>query len=97
MQDFCIFQLVFEKVEHLLVLLLDAQNQLIENKIITCGTINQTAIYPSEIAKLGLNFNAKNIILAHNHSTFDERLRQAGILLSRKVEQALLSVDIELH
>ena len=43
MQDFCISQLAFEKVEHLLVLLLDAQNRLIESKIMTSGTINQTA------------------------------------------------------
>ena len=96
-QDFCISQLDFEKVEHLLVLLLDAQNRLIESKIMTSGTINQTAIYPREIAKLGLNFHAKNIILAHNHPTFDDRPSQADILLTRKVKQALLSVDIELH
>lgn len=94
---FCISQLAFEKVEHLLVLLLDAQNRLIESKIMTSGTINQTSIYPCEIAKLGLNFHAKNIILAHNHPTFDERPSQADILLTRKVKQALLSVDIELH
>ena len=94
---FCISQLAFEKAEHLLVLLLDVQNRLIESKIMTSGTINQTAIYPYEIAKLGLNFHAKNIILAHNHPTFDERPSQADILLTRKVKQALLSVDIELH
>ena len=58
-QDFCISQLAFEKVGHLLVILLDAQNRLIESKIMTSGTINQTAIYPREIAKLGLNFHAK--------------------------------------
>ena len=63
----------------------------------TSGTITQTAIYPREIAKLGLNFHAKNIILAHNHPTFDDRPSQADILLTRKVKQALLSVDIELH
>jgi DNA repair protein RadC len=63
----------------------------------TSETINQTAIYPCEIAKLGLNFHAKNIILGHNHPTFDERPNQADILLTRKVKQALLSIDIELH
>lgn len=77
---FCISQLAFEKVEHLLVLLLDAQNRLIESKIMTSGTINQTAIYPYEIAKLGLNFHAKNIILAHNHPTFDERPSNVKVL-----------------
>ncbi len=82
MQDFCISQLDFEKVEHLPVLLLDAQNRLIESKIMTSGTINQTAIYPREIAKLGLNFHAKNINLAHNHPTFDDRPSQADILLT---------------
>ena len=91
MQDVCISQLAFEKVEHLLVLLLDAQNRLIESKIMTSGTINQTAIYQREIAKFRLNFHAKNIILAHNHPTFDNRPSQADILLTRKVNKPCLA------
>ena len=70
LQDFLISQLAYEKVEHLLALLLDAQNRLIESKIMISGIINQTATYPRQIAKIGLNFHAKNIILTHNHSTF---------------------------
>ena len=96
-QEYCISQLAYEKIEHLMVLFLDAQNRLIDSKIMTSGTINQTAIYPREIAKLGLNFHAKSIILAHNHTTFDERPSQADIMLTKRVKQALQSVEIDLH
>ena len=96
-QEYCISQLAYEKIEHLMVLFLDAQNRLIDSKIVTSGTINQTAIYPREIAKLGLNFHAKSIILAHNHPTFDERPSQADIMLTKRVKQALQSVEIDLH
>lgn len=48
-------------------LLLDNKNHLIHYEELFRGTINNTTIYPREIAKLALQHNAAAIIFAHNH------------------------------
>ena len=49
------------------VLFLDAQNGLIASEEMFRGTLTQTSVYPREIVKAALRFNAACVILAHNH------------------------------
>ena len=49
------------------VLLLDAQNRLIEYPEMFRGTVTQTSVYPREIVKESLARNAAAVIFAHNH------------------------------
>ncbi|MDG6894897.1 hypothetical protein A6A20_04475 [Volucribacter amazonae] len=53
--------------EIFLVLLLDNQHRLIKQETLFLGTINQANVYPREIIKTALAYNAAAIILAHNH------------------------------
>ncbi|SHH60036.1 JAB domain-containing protein [Sporanaerobacter acetigenes] len=46
---------------------LDVKNQIIESKILTEGTIDQSPIYPREILKQALGCDCSAIIFAHNH------------------------------
>ena len=49
------------------VLLMDAQNRLIEYLELFRGTVTQTSVYPREVVKEALARNAAAIIFAHNH------------------------------
>jgi DNA repair protein RadC len=53
--------------EVFIVLLLDAQNRLIEAHELFRGTLSQTSVYPREVVKVTLARNAAAVMFAHNH------------------------------
>lgn len=76
------------------VLLLDAQNQLIDCVELFRGTLTQTSVYPREIVKLALQRNAGAVIFAHNHPSGSVEPSQADEALTRALKQALALVDV---
>lgn len=48
-------------------LFLNNQNRVIHYEELFYGTINNTAVYPREIVKIALQYNAASVIFAHNH------------------------------
>lgn len=79
------------------VLLLDAQNRLLEFAPLFLGTLTTTCVHPREVVKLALAHNAAAVILAHNHpsgvaepSRDDEMLTQALIRALALVEVKVL-------
>lgn len=56
-----------EKKEHFIALYLDAQGCLIENRIISIGTLNAAIVHPREVFKPAVSLRSSSIIVAHNH------------------------------
>jgi len=48
-------------------LFLNNQNRVVHYEELFYGTINSTTIYPREIVKIALQYNASSVIFAHNH------------------------------
>jgi DNA repair protein RadC len=46
---------------------LDAQNRLLGCEELFRGTLTQTGVYPREVVKTALRYNAAGVIFAHNH------------------------------
>ncbi len=80
--------------EVFVVLLLDAQNRLIEAVEAFRGTLTQTSVYPREIVKTALAYNAAAVIFAHNHPSGVAEPSRADDLLTRQLKQALELVDV---
>ncbi|KAB2966583.1 MAG: hypothetical protein F9K15_16405 [Zoogloea sp.] len=80
--------------EVFVVLLLDAQNGLIDCVELFHGTLNQTAVYPREVVKLALERRAAAVIFAHNHPSGSVEPSQADEALTRVLKQALALVDV---
>lgn len=53
--------------ERFMVAFLDNGSNIIEAKIISEGTVSQTAVYPREVLKKALDRDCSSMILAHNH------------------------------
>ena len=81
--------------EEFVILWLDAQNRLISSDTHFIGTLTQTSIYPREVVKAGLAFNAGAAILAHNHPSGVAEPSQADELLTKSLKAALALVDIK--
>ena len=80
--------------EVFMVLLLDAQNRLIHAEELFRGTLDQTSVYPREVVKLALTYNAAATIFAHNHPSGCSEPSRADELLTQALKQALSLVDV---
>jgi DNA repair protein RadC len=76
------------------VLFLDAQHRLIQYQEMFRGTVNQTAVYPREVAKLALEFNACAVILTHNHPSGSPEPSSADLLLTKGIKESLALFEI---
>lgn len=76
------------------VLFLDSQNRLLATEELFRGTLNQTAVYPREVARMALQKNAAAVILAHNHPSGVAEPSQADRALTEALRSALGQLDI---
>lgn len=90
-------RLVFagQEYESFVVLFLDAQNRLIASHEMFRGTLTQTSVYPREIVKESLRFNAAAVIFSHNHPSGVPEPSRADEQLTSSLRQALALVDVK--
>jgi DNA repair protein RadC len=80
--------------EAFVVLFLDSQHRLLAADELFRGTLAQTSVYPREIVKAALGYNAAAVIFAHNHPSGVAEPSRADELLTQALKQALALVDI---
>jgi DNA repair protein RadC len=81
--------------EIFLAMFLDAQNRLLGSEEIFRGTLTQTSVYPREVVKTALRYNAAGVIFAHNHPSGVAEPSRADELLTQTLKQALSLVEIK--
>jgi DNA repair protein RadC len=85
-----------KKEEHFYVLMLNSQNYIIGDQLITKGILDASIVHPREVFKPAIKNSASKIILVHNHPSgnpepskedkdITERLMKAGDELGIKV------------
>ena len=75
---------------------LDNRHRIISFEELFRGTIDGTSVYPREVVKQALSFNAAAVILAHNHPSGVAEPSQADERITRRLKAALELVDIRL-
>lgn len=93
-RDFLRLRLANLDHEIFMVLLLDAQNRLIDDVQLFRGTLTQTSVYPREVVKLALTANAAAVVFAHNHPSGVAEPSTADEVLTRSIKSALALVDV---
>lgn len=73
---------------------LDARNRVIATFVVSEGTIDEAPVYPREIVKKALLYDAKNVILSHNHPGKSIKPSKADIVVTDKISKAMLTVGI---
>ncbi len=87
-KDYLIGKLAGRDSETFAVLFLDTRHALIAYEEIFHGTIDGCSVYPREIARRALQYNAA-VILAHNHPSGNPETSSADEMLTRRVRDAL--------
>lgn len=82
--------------EEFAVLWLDSQNRMIEFERMFRGTLTNTSVYPREVVKSALKFNACAAIFAHNHPSGVAEPSEADKLMTLKLKEALSTIDVKM-
>lgn len=91
---YCKIDMGQKKTECLRILFLDSRGRLIKDEIVQKGSVNQTPVFPREIAKRALELEASSIIMVHNHPAGDLRPSKNDVVMTKAVQNALASLDI---
>ncbi len=80
--------------EVFVVLFLDAQSRLIRVEEMFRGSLTQTSVYPREVVKRALAWQAAAVVLAHNHPSGAAEPSRADEMLTQTLVAALKLVDV---
>ena len=78
--------------EHFVMITLDGASRVINTRVISIGTLNQSLVHPREVYRPAILDNAAGIIIAHNHPSgqceasvedkrVTKRLKEVGTLM----------------
>lgn len=88
--------LINDKQEHLLVILLDNKKRLISYKIMYTGSSDETTVSPKEIYNYAIKERASSLIIMHNHPSGDINPSEADKYLTNTLIQTGKIIGIPL-
>lgn len=94
--DYVRSKIGYSSTENLYTLYLNHKNILITDKLHDHGTVNTVSIYPREIVKAALFYEASSVVIVHNHPSGVTDPSRADRDLTVSVQEALRTVDIKL-
>ena len=75
-------------------LFLDTKHRVLGFEALFRGSIDTTSVYPREVVKRALAYNAAALILCHNHPSGIAEPSQADRVLTQRLQKALDLIDV---
>lgn len=94
--DYYMERLRHENVEYIFLLLLDSGLHLIEERILSKGTVNASLLSPREVFINAFQGKAANIMLLHNHPGGNPTPSENDLRITERVREVGRMVDIPL-
>ncbi|WMC92759.1 RadC family protein [Kineothrix sp. MB12-C1] len=85
-----------EKKERVMLLLLDNRSCLLEECLLSIGTVNTSLLSPREVFVTALKAEAVYIMLLHNHPSGDPAPSKQDMMITDKIKRIGSMIDIEL-
>ena len=76
------------------LLMLDSKHRVLGFHELFRGTLDGASVYPREVVKIALQYNAAAMILVHNHPSGDPEPSEADRVLTQKLKEALSLVGV---
>jgi len=86
-----------KRQEHLIVLYLNARDELLQKEVIGIGSLNSLILTPKEVFSPGLVLPCASIIVAHNHPSGDPTPSDDDIGFTQRIHEAGEILGIKLH
>lgn len=94
--DYYMEQMRHLEKEHCYVAFLNTKADFIHDICLSIGTINASLVSTREVFKEALRVNAAYILLLHNHPSGDAAPSSEDIVLTRKVKEASMLLEVPL-
>ena len=94
-RDYLRMTLEGREYEVFMAIFVDSQNRVIAAEEIFRGSLTQTSVFPREIVKRSLFYNAAAICFCHNHPSGLAEPSHADEALTRALRQALALIDVK--
>ena len=88
-----------KKQEYFYCIYLDTKNNIIKDKMLFKGTINESLVHPREIFKEAYLLSASSIICVHNHPTGNTMPSKNDEILTKQLKECgkLLGINVLDH
>lgn len=92
-------QLLGERREHFLAVMLDTKNRVLRTETISIGTLDSSLVHPREVYRMVIREGAACWIAVHNHPSGDPTPSPDDIAITRRLKEAgeLLGVGLLDH
>lgn len=74
---------------------LNSQNKIIATKVLSEGTVNTASVFPREVVKAALVYDASAVIFSHNHPGGSIQPSADDINMTQSLQKALNTVNIK--
>jgi len=95
-QKHCLGLLAGLREEHLYLVCLNAQMEVLQSALIAKGTLNEVQAYPRLVAEAALRANAHAVVICHNHPGGSVIPSQADLDMTDSLGWLLTSLDVTL-
>jgi len=85
-----------ESQEHLGAVLLDSRQRVLKQCEIFVGTVARALVSSRDVVRVALEVNAVGVVLFHNHPSGDPAPSAEDLSFTKKVQQSLSLVDVDL-
>jgi len=79
------------------VALLDAQNALLRDRVVSEGTLSASLVHAREVFKLAILESAASVILLHNHPSGDPTPSREDVRLTRQLVECGRLLELPVH
>jgi len=88
-----------KKKEHFWVICLDTRNRLINDKLVSIGSLDTSIVHPREVFKEAVSSSAASVIFVHNHPSGDPEPSKEDIELTKRLAKAgeIIGIDVLDH
>jgi DNA repair protein RadC len=79
------------------VALLDAQNGLLRDRVISEGTLSASLVHPYQVFKPAILESAASVVLLHNHPSGDPTPSREDVRLTRQLVECARLLELRVH
>ena len=85
-----------KKQEYIIALFLNSRFEVLDRRVICIGSLDGVSVLPRDIIIPALELNASSVVIAHNHPSGDTTPSQEDIVITKRIEQGLELVGLNL-
>ena len=75
---------------------LNSRHQLLCFEELFAGSVDRAQVYPREVLRRSLSYNAAALVLAHNHPSGNPEPSASDVQLTGRLKQLLAEIDVRL-